>query len=49
MFGFTNCLIYIFVNINENIRNERKITEKLKCVPTKLPIYKLLTILDYQK
>ena len=38
-------LICIFININEKNRNERKITEKLRCVPTKLPIYQLLTIL----
>ena len=39
------------MNVNENIRNEREITEKLRCVPTKLPIlpiYQLLTILDCQ-
>ena len=26
------------MNINENFRNERKIVEKLRGVPTKLPI-----------
>ena len=28
--GFTNYLICIFMNINENIRNKRKMLEKLK-------------------
>ena len=29
---YANCLICIFMNINENIRNERKIIEKLRCL-----------------
>ena len=33
---------------NGNIRNDRKITEKLRFVPTKLRIYQLLTIIDYE-
>ena len=48
MVRYANRLFYIFVNIYENIRNERKIIEKLRYVPTKLHIYQLLTILDYQ-
>ena len=41
----------IQVNIhkfNENIGNERQHVDKVKPVPTKLPIYQLLTITDYQ-
>ena len=33
------------MNINENIRNKRKLVEKLRGIPTKLPLYQLLTIL----
>ena len=29
-------LILILMNVNENSGNERKITEKLRCVPSKL-------------
>ena len=36
------------MNINENIRIKRKFIDKLKGVPTKLPISYLLTILEYQ-
>ena len=32
---------------NENIINERHHVETVKFVPTKLPIYQLLTITDY--
>ena len=47
---YANRLICIFMNIlvNENIWNERKITEKIMCVRTKFLIHKLLTILDHQ-
>ena len=41
-------LISIFMNINENIKNERKIVETLRGVLTKLPISQLLTTLKYQ-
>ena len=33
---------------NEKNSNERQHVEKVKFVPTKLPIYQLLTITDYQ-
>ena len=35
---YANYLICIFMKNNENIRNERKIIVKLKCVPIKLCI-----------
>ena len=43
------CKLYKFHihECNENICNERKLVEKLKFAPTKLPIYQLLTITDY--
>ena len=36
--------ICIFININENFKNERKIVEKLRGIPTKLPISHLLCV-----
>ena len=36
------------MNINEKIRNERKLVEKLRGIPTKLPLHQLLTILSYK-
>ena len=36
--GYGNYLTSIFKNIYENIRNKRKMVEKLRGVPTKLPI-----------
>ena len=33
--------------INANIRNEKTMIQQLMCVLTKLPIFQLLTILDY--
>ena len=32
------------MDINENIRNERKLVENLRGIPTKLPLHQLLTI-----
>ena len=34
--------------INENIRNERKLAEKLRGISTKLPPHQLLNILSYK-
>ena len=34
------------MNINVSIRNKRKLVEKLGGIPSKLPIYLLLTIVD---
>ena len=34
------------MNMNENIRNKRKLVEKLRGIPTKLPQHQLLTILS---
>ena len=45
---YMNYLICILMNINENIRNERKLVEKLRGTPTKLPLHQLLTILSYK-
>ena len=36
------------MNINENIRNKSKLVEKLRGIPTKLPLHQLLTILYYK-
>ena len=36
------------MNINENFKNERKIVEKLRIIPTKFPISRLLCVLVYQ-
>ena len=36
------------MNIIENIRNERKLVEKLRGLSTKLPLHQLLTILSYK-
>ena len=36
------------MNINENIRNERKSVDKLRGISTKLPLRQLLTILSYK-
>ena len=36
------------MNINENIQNKRKLVEKLRGIPTKLPLHQLLTILSYK-
>ena len=42
--------LLFFMKFNGNIRNEKKIAEKLRYVTTKLTIciYQLLTIVDYQ-
>ena len=45
---YTNYLICILMNINENIPNERKLAEKLRGIPTKLPLHQLLNILSYK-
>ena len=34
--------------INERIRKKRKLVEKLGSIPSKLPVYLLLTIVDYK-
>ena len=36
------------MNVNENIRNKRKLVEKLRGIPTKLPLHQLLTILSHK-
>ena len=36
------------MNINENIRKNRNLVEKLRGLPTKLPLHQLLTILSYE-
>ena len=36
------------MNINENIQNKRKMVEKIRRMPTKLPLHQLLTILSYK-
>ena len=36
------------MNINESIRDKRKFVKKLGGIPSKLPIYLLLTIVDYK-
>ena len=36
------------MNINETIRNERKLAEKLRGISTKLPLYQLINILSYK-
>ena len=46
--GYANYLIFIFIDVNENIRNKRKIVNKLRGVPTKLPLSQLLIVLVYQ-
>ena len=45
---YTNYLICILMNINENIQNKRKMVEKIRRIPTKLPLHQLLTILSYK-
>ena len=43
---YTN-LIYIFVNINENIKQRKKNCRKIKMgISTKLPISNLLIVID---
>ena len=44
---YTNYLICIPMNINEKIRNRRKMVEKLRGIPTKLPLHQLLPNLSY--
>ena len=34
------------MNINENIRNKRKLVEKIRGIPIKLPLHQLLTVLS---
>ena len=46
--GYVNYFISMFMNINENNSNERRILEKLRDILTKLPISQLLTIVEYQ-
>ena len=48
MIGYANYLIFMFMNINENIRNKMKMVEKLNVVPIKLQIAQLLNALVYQ-
>ena len=36
------------MNINESIRDKRKLVEKLRCYTFKIPIYLLLTIVNYK-
>ena len=36
------------MNINVSIRNKRKLVEKLRWYTFKIPIYLLLTIIDYK-
>ena len=48
MIKYTNYLICILMNINENIRNKRKLVEKLRGIPTKLPLHQLLTKISYR-
>ena len=48
MFQHANNSIGIFMNINENIRNYRKIAEILRSIPTKLHISQMLVALNYQ-
>ena len=45
MFRYVNYQIGIFMNINENIRNKRKIIKKLGGIHAKLSTSQLLTIL----
>ena len=47
-FNMRVILILIFMIIKENIRNHRKITEKLRGIPTKLLISQLLIATEYQ-
>ena len=47
MVGYDDYLIYIDNNIHENIRNKRKVTERARGIPTKLPIPQLL--IDIEK
>ena len=48
MIKYTNYLILIFMNINENVSNKTKLVEKLRGIPTKCPIRLLRTSLDYK-
>ena len=45
---YANYLISIFMNINENLRNERKILKESRGVTTKLQVSHLLCVLVYQ-
>ena len=45
MVQYSNGLICILMNIKENLRNERK-RRKLRGVPTKLPLFRLLMSLN---
>ena len=36
------------MNIIDNIRNKRKLVEKIKGIPIKVPLHQLLTILYYR-
>ena len=36
------------MNINENIRNKRKLVKTLRGIPTKLPLHQLLNKLSYK-
>ena len=46
MVVYASYLIYIFMNINGNIRSYSKITEKLRGIPTKLLISQLFIALE---
>ena len=48
MFRYANYQIYIFMNINESIRNKRKIVKNYGGVHANLSTSQLLTILYYQ-
>ena len=48
MIRYANYHIFIVMNIDSIIRNERKSVEKLRDLSTKLSISRLITILEYQ-
>ena len=48
MMRYANYHIFVVMNINSIIRNERTNVEKLRDLSTKLSISRLLTILEYQ-
>ena len=48
MFRYANYQICIFMNINENIKNKRKLEKNQRDVYANLSTFQLLTILYYQ-
>ena len=46
--GYANYLISYFMNINENLRNERIIFEKIRSIRIQLSMADLLCVLVYQ-